>query len=124
MAEIEWSQSGIIEMNKRDFFKLVSGLVVSTAIPIPKSVPEFKPFGDLYNKFYPTLEGAWSALMTAEIDREMILKMLKIVIETGDPNKVDAQKTYAERAEIIRNLEFDIESGKTGYRVIANNKTI
>jgi hypothetical protein len=109
-------------MNKRDFFRLVSGLVVSTVVPIPKSVPEFKPFGDLYNKFYPTLGGALSALMTAEIDREMILKMLKIVIETGDPEKVDsyAQKTYAEHVEILRNLKFDIESGKTGYRVIAH----
>jgi hypothetical protein len=107
-------------MNKRDFFRLVSGLVVSTAIP--KSVPEFKPFGDLYNKFYPTLEGAWSALMTAEIDREMILRMIDIVINAGGFKKEnqDIQKRHAEHVKILRNLNFDIELYKTGYRVIAH----
>lgn len=109
-------------MIKRDFFKLISGLLGSSALPITETAPTFQPFADLHNKCYSTYEDAFSAMWTAEIDREMILLMLKIAIDVGDPQKMDLEshQRYVDNSEILRNLEFKIEPFVSGYKIVVN----
>ena len=102
-------------MTKRNFFKLIGGVVGSAALPA-SAKPQYKPFAILYNKIYPTLEDALAALLTAEIDREMIIRMLEIVSgESLNPVKPIDVNT---RIQQLKNLTFDIKSHKNGYRIV------
>jgi len=93
----------------------------SCVLPLSTSIPEFKPFADLYNEVHSDYFRAVSVLMSAEIDKVMYISMLKIV--STDPQYQYINRESSERIKDnikkLEELNFKIESYKTGYRIIA-----
>lgn len=66
------------------------------------------------------MEGAWSSLLTASIDREILVNILEIAYADAQYRHLVDDIKHTSIQE-LKNLEFEIKPYKTGYRIIVND---